>query len=144
MAFMCSLVATAGLSVAFFSPPSPRAQIDTYVFRTPLATFISTADSPTHDSRFDWSSDGCSAPIIESTGRTFDFRNACRRHDFGYRNYSRLDNGTKWTSALRARVDAVFLKDMRADCARRPRVVRASCTLWAQTFFRFVRTYAGP
>ncbi len=144
MAFMCSLVATAGLSVALFSPPSPRAQIETFVFRTPLAIFISTADSPTHDSRFDWSSDGCSAPIIESTGRTFDFRNACRRHDFGYRNYLRLDNGTKWTSALRARVDAVFLKDMHADCARRPRVVRASCTLWAQTFYRFVRTYAGP
>ncbi|MCX6518272.1 MAG: phospholipase A2 [Actinobacteria bacterium] len=144
MAFMYSLVATAGLSVALFSPPSPRAQIETFVFRTPLATFISTADSPTRDARLDWSSDGCSAPIIESTGRTFDFRNACRRHDFGYRNYSRLDNGTKWTSALRARVDAVFLKDMHADCARRPRVVRASCTLWAQTFYRFVRTYAGP
>jgi hypothetical protein len=144
MTFMCSLVATAGLSVALFSPPSPRAQIDMYVFRMPLATFISAANSPTHDSRFDWSSDGCSAPIIESTGRTFDFRNACRRHDFGYRNYSRLDNGTKWTPALRARVDAVFLKDMHADCARRPRVVRASCTLWAQTFYRFVRTYASP
>lgn len=144
MTFVCSLVATAGLSVALFSPPSPRAQIETFVFHTPLATFISTADSPTHDSQLDWSSDGCSAPIIESTGRTFDFRNACRRHDFGYRNYSRLDNGTKWTSALRARVDAVFLKDMQADCVRRPRVVRASCTLWAQTFYRFVRTYAGP
>ncbi len=144
MTFMCSLVATAGLSVALFSLPSPRAQIETFVFRTPLATFISTADSPTRDARLDWSSDGCSAPIIESTGRTFDFRNACRRHDFGYRNYSRLDNGTKWTSALRARVDAVFLKDMHADCARRPRVVRASCTLWAHTFYRFVRTYAGP
>ena len=144
MAFMCSLVATAGLSVALFSPPSPRAQIETFVFRTPLATFISTADSSTRDARLDWSSDGCSAPIIESTGRTFDFRNACRRHDFGYRNYSRLDNGTKWISSLRARVDAVFLKDMHADCARRPRVVRASCTLWAQTFYRFVRTYAGP
>ena len=144
MTFMCSLVATAGLSVALFSPPSPRAQIETFVFRTPLATFISTADSPTRDARLDWSTDGCSAPIIESTGRTFDFRNACRRHDFGYRNYSRLDNGTKWTSALRARVDAVFLKDMHADCALRPRVVRASCTLWAHTFYRFVRTYAGP
>ena len=144
MTFMCSLVATAGLSVALFSPPSPRAQIETFVFRTPLATFISTADSPIRDARLDWSSDGCSAPIIESTGRTFDFRNACRRHDFGYRNYSRLDNGTKWISSLRARVDAVFLKDMQADCVRRPRVVRASCMLWAQTFYRFVRTYAGP
>jgi hypothetical protein len=144
MAFMCSLVATAGLSVALFSPPSPRAQIDRYVFRTPLATFISIADSPAHDSRLDWSSDGCSAPIIQSTGRTFDFHNACRRHDFAYRNYSRLDNGARWAPSLRARVDAVFLKDMRADCARRPRVVRASCTLWAKTFHRFVRTYAGP
>jgi hypothetical protein len=144
MAFMCSLVATAGLSVALFSPPSPRAQIDMYVFRTPLATFISIADSPAHDSRLDWSTDGCSAPFIESTGRSFDFRSACRRHDFAYRNYSHLDNGTKWTSTLRARVDAMFLKDMQTDCARRPRVVRASCALWAQTFYRFVRTYAGP
>ena len=34
----------------------------------------------------DWSNDGCSAPIVGSEGRSFNFRAACDRHDFGYRN----------------------------------------------------------
>ena len=34
----------------------------------------------------DWSNDGCSAPIVGSEGRSFNFRPACDRHDFGYRN----------------------------------------------------------
>ena len=38
----------------------------------------------------DWSTDGCSAPLIGSEGRTFDFRIPCARHDFSYRNFTAL------------------------------------------------------
>lgn len=38
----------------------------------------------------DWTSDGCSAPIVGSQGRSFNFRSACNRHDFGYRNFKNL------------------------------------------------------
>jgi hypothetical protein len=38
----------------------------------------------------DWTTDGCSAPIVGSEGRSFNFRAACDRHDFGYRNFKAL------------------------------------------------------
>ena len=144
MALVCSLVAAAGISVVLVSPPSLAAQVDTLVFRVPLAQFIQEADSTEKNTDLNWTTDGCSVPVLESSGRTFDFLKACRRHDFAYRNFSKMDDGKKWTSKLRAQVDAVFLKDMRADCQPRPALVKKTCRAWAQTYYRFVRTYAGP
>lgn len=123
---------------------SPVKVAERLVFRTSLVAFVATADSESRDSRLDWSTDGCSAPVVESTGRSFDFTRACRRHDFAYRNIARLDGGRHWTSHMRARVDAVFLRDMRSDCATRPRVTRASCRNWATLFHRVVRARGGP
>ena len=123
---------------------SPVKVAERLVFRTSLDAFVATADSESRDSRLDWSTDGCSAPFVESTGRSFDFTRACRRHDFAYRNIARLDGGRHWTSRMRARVDAVFLRDMRSDCATRPRVARASCRNWATLFHRVVRARGGP
>jgi hypothetical protein len=124
--------------------PSPQSVVERLLFKSSLTTFIKEADSPRRDNRLDWSTDGCSAPVVGSTGRSFDFYNACRRHDFGYRNYSRIKNGTLWTSALRARVDALFKSDMMADCKKRPVSERTSCTAWMDLFYNMVRAYAGP
>ena len=123
---------------------SPIEVAERLVFRTSLDAFVQTADSERRDSRLDWSTDGCSAPVIESTGRSFDFTDACRRHDFAYRNIARLDGGKHWTSRMRARIDSVFLRDMRSDCATRPRVARASCRNWATLFHTIVRARGGP
>jgi hypothetical protein len=143
MIAICTLFVTACLSVSA-QQTSPQTVVDTLMFRQPLAAFIKEADSPKHDARLDWSTDGCSAPVIGSSGRTFDFYNACRRHDFGYRNYARIQAGKLWTSALRARVDAVFKNDMLADCTKRPLADRTSCKGWMDLFYNVVRTYAGP
>ena len=92
MSFMCSLVVSAGLSVTPLPLPSAQSVAETLLFRTSLPAFVNIANEQNHDVRLDWSSDGCSAPVVHSTGRSFDFTNACRRHDFGYRNMSQLKN----------------------------------------------------
>lgn len=148
MIAICTLFVTACLSATptttSLSQPSPQAVVERLLFRSSLATFVKEADSPKRDGRMDWTTDGCSAPVVGSTGRSFNFYNACRRHDFGYRNYSKIKNGTLWTAALRARVDAVFKRDMNADCAKRNATERANCLGWMDLFYNVVRTYAGP
>ncbi|CAB4556089.1 MAG: hypothetical protein F2545_02615 [Actinobacteria bacterium] len=143
MAFVHTFVVAAIFS-ATAPPPPPHAVAHTMMFRTALASFIATAQSSTRDQRLDWTTDGCSAPIVGSTGRTFDFTHACQRHDFGYRNFKALHGGKWWTSSLRHRIDRVFQSDMYAHCAARTRTARNVCRTWAKTFYRAVRTYAGP
>ena len=142
MAVLASILVAACMSAT--PPPAPDVVARTLVFNTSLPTFITIADSHSRDSRLTWTTDGCSVPVVGSTGRTFDFFNACRRHDFAYRNLGKLDGGKWWTPQMRARVDAVFKKDMLTDCAKRTKTARTTCTAWAETFYRAVRTYAGP
>lgn len=146
MSLAMSLATTiATLVVGPITPPQDALDLAEHlVFAVDLRTFLALADSPSHDPRLDWSSDGCSAPVVESTGRSFDFTGPCRRHDFGYRNLSALETGRRWTATMRARVDAVFRRDMRAHCATRSRVVRLSCRSWAEIFYRVVRARGGP
>ena len=109
-----------------------------------LPIFIQTADSPWRDSRFDWSTDLCSAPLIGSTGRSFDFTNPCRRHDFGYRNLKLIESRSgldAWNSSSKLRVDQRFLADMRAHCDSRGWLTRSSCRAWALTFYYAVRQF---
>lgn len=144
MSFMCSLVVAAGLSVTPLPLPSAQTVAETLLFRTSLSAFVAIADTATHDVRLDWSTDGCSAPIVQSTGRSFDFYNACRRHDFGYRNMSRFKNGRVWNEALRLRIDGQFRKDARASCTSKLRLTKMQCLAWAETYFRAVRSFGAP
>lgn len=146
-----TLVAISGLWMVLSSPMVDAARVPNeyqvayrLTFSVSLSQFIATADSPNKDQRLNWTTDGCSAPVVGSTGRSFDFTDACRRHDFAYRNFSVIDGGKKWTSSLRDRVDRRFRTDMRAHCSKRAVLDRGPCRFWAETFFRFVRTYAGP
>ena len=143
MYVVCTLLVTACLGGGRPLPPA-HSVVETLVFRTTLASFIRTAESSLHDVRLDWSTDGCSAPVVGGSGRTFDFGDACRRHDFAYRNLSRLDGGRWWSATMRARVDRVFRNDMTAACARRSATSRPSCNAWALVFYRAVRAWAGP
>jgi hypothetical protein len=139
---MCSLVVAAGLSVTPL--PSAQSVAETLLFRTSLSAFVAIADTATHDVRLDWSTDGCSAPIVQSTGRSFDFYNACRRHDFGYRNMSRFKNGRVWNETLRLRIDGQFRKDARVSCTSKLRLTKMQCLAWAETYFRAVRSFGAP
>jgi hypothetical protein len=142
MAFLASILVAACLSAT--PPPPAHVVAKKLVFNTSLATFIRTADSGNRDSRLTWTTDGCSVPVLGSSGRTYDFYNACRRHDFAYRNIGKLDGGQWWTAEMRAKVDMVFKKDMLANCRQRPKAARTSCTAWAETYYSAVRVYAGP
>ena len=144
MSFLCSLVVAAGLSVTPLPLPSAQSVAETLLFRTSLPAFVAITDSLVRDVRLDWSTDGCSAPIVQSTGRSFDFYNACRRHDFGYRNMSRFKNGRVWSNALRLRIDEQFRKDARASCVSKLRLTKMQCLTWAETYFRAVRSFGAP
>jgi hypothetical protein len=117
------------------------------LFGVSLAQFV--RDRFTGDRWYDWTNDGCSAPLLGSTGHAYDFRHACMRHDFGYRNLHRLERRyghgrTYWNATNRRRVDQQFFADMKAHCATRSWLLRVSCVLSAYTYYAAVRAVAGP
>jgi hypothetical protein len=117
-------------------PATPRELVDLYM-DAPLADFLAYRASPDRDGRLDWSTDLCSAPIVGSTGASFDFTEACLRHDFGYRNYDRLGVFRERRHA----VDLRFLADMRDHCASRSADERERCLRWASVFYAAVDNF---
>jgi hypothetical protein len=88
----------------------------------------------------DWTTDGCSAPVVGGEGRSFNFTQACVRHDFGYRNVKRLG---QFTEAVRAKIDEQFHRDLESSCSRQVRTRKIRCFMWADTFYVAVRTTGG-
>ena len=123
------------------------AYVQHQLFEVSMRTFLATATAQTAlDRQFDWSTDYCSAPLLGSTGFSFNFHHACRRHDFGYRNLRLLDRrygAGFWTSTNRRRVDEQFLSDMNAHCRTRGVWLQPRCFGWAQTYYRMVRLFGG-
>ena len=120
-----------------------RAYVERMLYATPMKGFIAAVGS---DQWFDWSTDFCSAPLVGNTGRSFNFTNACRRHDFGYRNLQLLDRRYgrgSWNSISRRRVDLQFLADMMAHCRSRAWYDEPTCFAWAETFYTAVRIAGG-
>jgi hypothetical protein len=144
------LPAIAGPSVAqatAHTAASDWAFVQHELFDIPLAQFVQHRF--TGDRWFDWSNDGCSAPLLGSTGRAYNFHHACLRHDFGYRNLKRLEQRygtgrTYWNATNRRRVDQQFLADMKSHCRTRALWLRPSCYLSAYTYYSAVRAVAGP
>ena len=139
---------TASDAVADFAPirsaSTDRAYVDRMLFGVGMATFLAAVGV---DRWFDWSTDLCSAPLIGSTGRSFDFRHPCRRHDFGYRNLRLIDRryGTRqWGSVSRKAVDDRFRTDMHDHCRSRSSWLRPTCHCWAEVFYVAVRAAGGP
>jgi len=88
----------------------------------------------------DWSTDGCSAPVIGNQGRSFNFQRACVRHDFGYRNYK---NFGLFNETTRAAIDERFRLDMVESCEPRRRTFKIRCFAWAEVFYASVRAVGG-
>ena len=135
------------VAASTFAAPSPHnpatltSVVERGVFSTELTSFPSFVRENRREFReLNWSTDYCSAPLVGNTGRSFNFRTPCQRHDFAYRNMKLL--GTL-TEANRKRVDEQFLSDMRATCAPRGISQRFNCYAWAETFFAAVRTFGG-
>ncbi len=126
------------------TPASDIAYVEQVMYATPLSRFASLAASG--DQYFDWSTDWCSAPLVGNTGRSFDFRGPCRRHDFGYRNLRLLEQRhgvDHWNRASRLRVDRQFLADMIGHCNTRRWHEVHTCRAWAVTFYGVVRVAGG-
>ena len=138
------------LVAATLVAPSPHslAQTVSVIERGAFATSLSAFPrfERTYRQQFrelDWTTDYCSSPLVGNTGRSFNFTMSCRRHDFAYRNYKRIDSGIYWSEPLRRRIDDRFSVDMHDACRTRPRLDHLTCTAWASIFYRTVRTYAG-
>ena len=127
---------------------SDKAFVEQELFATPLTTFVATANTSNNgDVWFDWKTDFCSAPFVGNTGRTFNFTEPCRRHDFGYRNSQLIDQRYAtgyWNSTTRKRIDVQFLGDMKAHCSNRRIIDQPTCYAWAYTFYNAVRVAGGP
>lgn len=85
----------------------------------------------------DWSTDGCSVPRLSDPARSqpggFDFRNACWRHDFGYRNYKAQG---RFTEPNRRQIDDNFLADMNSVCNTYAGIRAAKGVLCRNTYAR--------
>ena len=117
------------------------------LYEVSLRDFLGTSRGG--DRWFDWTSDGCSAPLVGDTGLSFNFRDPCRRHDFGYRNLKLLERrygagSTYWNGNNRRRVDQQFLADMKGRCRTRAITLQGACFMWAQAFYAAVRVAGGP
>ena len=104
-----------------------------------LSEFGELKDSAAHDARMDWSDDGCSAPVVGSEQAWFHFREACERHDFGYRNAKRLG----LFGGYKHRIDAVFAHDMYDACQEEAWWQRKPCEATAGAFYAAVRVAGG-
>lgn len=104
-----------------------------------LEDFQAQKNSEEHDPRMDYSDDDCSAPVVGSSGLSFDFTEACERHDFGYRNAKRLG----LFNSYKRRIDAVFAKDMYDSCKDELLFARKNCKFMAGLFYAGVRVAGG-
>ena len=136
-------VASPALAAPVHSASADQAYVERMMYATSLTNFVASVGS---DNWYDWSTDFCSAPLVGNTGRTFNFTNPCRRHDFGYRNLHLLDRrygAGHWTPANRLRVDHQFLTDMRQHCWSRAWYDEPTCLAWAEAFYTAVRAAGG-
>lgn len=129
------------LAVAIvLAPPldaTDRHLVDSLIFQTDVNTFARQRFifKRTHP-HLDWTSDGCSAPVIGNKGRSFNFRRACIRHDFAYRNYKRFGLLNEYS---RLHIDERFHADMVESCAPKRRTFKLRCLAWAEVFYASVR-----
>jgi len=86
---------------------------------------------------FTWATDYCSSSPDQPSG--FDFRLSCHRHDFGYRNYKRLDA----FDANKSRVDSAFYADMLRKCDTYLIVVRPVCYSLAAAYYEAVKLFGA-
>lgn len=89
-------------------------------FEVTMSKFLQVKNNAksTVDSKFAWADDGCSAPADWATAYWQGvFRNPCKRHDFGYRNFGK---GLQLVSTgdQKARIDSKFREDMMSRCSR--------------------------
>jgi len=115
-----------------------RALVDQYATGD-LQDFLDHKSSDGQDPDLIYDDDGCSAPVLGSTGISYDFTEACERHDFAYRNYKKLG----LFDEEKANADAQFYQDMRDHCATRSFVLKPACYANAELYRQGVEELGG-
>ena len=116
--------------------PDLRDEIDRYM-RMPLSEFLDArASAP---GPFDWGSDGCTDSPDEPGD--WNFRDACYRHDFGYRNYGGGPIQASPTDETRADTDERFRADLLDECGRVEE--RRRCKALAHAYYAASRRAGG-
>ena len=97
----------------------PRVAATDRLVVAPIDVFVAARTAQDGPLGLDWSSDGCSVPVVREPERSipqgFDFRAACERHDFGYRNQRAQG---RFTEESRRALDDGFRADMGAVCGQ--------------------------
>ncbi|MBW6433453.1 phospholipase [Actinoplanes hulinensis] len=86
---------------------------------------------------FDWGTDYCSASPDNPLG--FNFKLACWRHDFGYRNHKAMGI----FDAGKSRLDSMFYADLKRKCATYAAAVRPACYSLAWTYYQAVSIFGS-
>ncbi|KAJ6261526.1 hypothetical protein Dda_4196 [Drechslerella dactyloides] len=95
---------------------------DQLLFSTPMAEFIADQKKKLYSPPLKWGTDGCSLRQSWATAagwgdkdkpKGYKFMNACRRHDFGYRNYKLQQ---RFTASNKAKIDNNFKADLQTQC----------------------------
>ncbi len=145
---LTSLVAVTSLLTAHspqrIAPPvfeTPIEAVSYVMFDVDFSTFRRERFSLKRAYPFlDWTTDGCSAPVVGNEGRSFNFTYACMRHDFGYRNTKKL---SQFNEVVRTKLDEQFHRDLESSCATQVRTRKIRCLMWAETFYVAVRATGG-
>lgn len=132
-AICLALVSTACSSGGVDSSGLTEFQSARRIMELPLSEFVDEADATSHDSRLNWTTDRCSGPSVISIWDD-EFGDACRRHDFGYRNFG-SSKALDRTADRRDLIDETFASDMAAVCETRDGPLQASCRLDANVFY---------
>lgn len=138
-------LATAGLAAAAALLPTASATAAPADKMTVLSNFTQTSASSYNafmaarnnqaawaDYGFDWSTDYCSSSPDNPFG--FPFKDACSRHDFGYRNYK--DAGQ--FPANKDRLDDMLYADLKRVCATYSGATKTSCDSTAWVYYQAV------
>ncbi len=88
---------------------------------------------------FDWTTDYCSYSPDKPLG--FNFKPACQRHDFNYRNFKAT---VMFNHDSRLIIDNQLLADMDRICRGYAWWQRPACYGTADTYYGAVRTFGGP
>ncbi|KAI9786323.1 MAG: hypothetical protein M1816_008064 [Peltula sp. TS41687] len=99
--------------------PSPLCDLpcitDALLFNLTLSDFLSHKASQSPPD-LQWDDNGCSHAPDHPSG--FNFLDACKRHDFGYRNYR---NQRRFSERNRRRIDENLRSDLYRECASEAR-----------------------
>ena len=116
--------------------PDLRDEIDRYM-RMPMSEFLEARTSA--PGPFDWDSDGCTDSPDQPNG--WNFRDACYRHDFGYRNYGGGPIQASPTDETRADTDNRLRDDLLDECGHVEE--RRRCEALAHTYYGASRKAGG-